>query len=99
MPRYLISFDDGSMDHIPEEDWPAVGDASHEVVREAKAAGVWIFGGGVLRQQATIVASDGNVSVGPVPETKAVVGGFSIIEVPSREEALVVISMRVVHPG
>jgi len=89
MPRYLISFDDGSMDHIPEEDWPAVGDASHEVVREAKAAGVWIFGGGVLRQQATIVASDGNVSVGPVPETKAVVGGFSIIEVPSREEALV----------
>jgi hypothetical protein len=25
MPRYLISFDDGSMDHIPEEDWPAVG--------------------------------------------------------------------------
>ena len=89
MPRYLISFDDGSMDHIPKEDWPAVGDASHEVVREAKAAGVWIFGGGVLRQQATIVASDGNVSVGPVPETKAVVGGFSIIEVPSREEALV----------
>jgi len=89
MPRYLISLDDGSMDHIPEEDWPAVGDASHEVVREAKAAGVWIFGGGVLRQQATIVASDGNVSVGPVPETKAVVGGFSIIEVPSREEALV----------
>jgi len=89
MARYLISFDDGSMDHIPKEDWPAVGDASHEVVREAKAAGVWIFGGGVLRQQATIVASDGNVSVGPVPETKAVVGGFSIIEVPSREEALV----------
>ena len=28
MPRYLISFDDGSMDHIPEEDWPTVGEAS-----------------------------------------------------------------------
>jgi hypothetical protein len=88
MPRYLISFDDGSMDHIPEEDWPAVGEAAHAVVREAKAAGVWIFGGGVLRQQATIVAADGTVAVGPVPETKAVVGGFSIIEVPSRDEAL-----------
>ena len=32
MPRYLISFDDGSMDHIPEEDWPAVGEAAHGVV-------------------------------------------------------------------
>ena len=89
MPRYLISFDDGSMDHIPQEDWPAVGEASHAVVRDAKAAGVWIFGGGVLRQWATIVATDGTVSIGPVPETKAVVGGFSIIEVPSREEALI----------
>lgn len=89
MPRYLISFDDGSMDHIPEEDWPAVRDASHAVVREAKAAGVWIFGGGVQRQQSTIVAIDGTSAVGPIPERKAVVGGFSIIEVASREEALV----------
>jgi hypothetical protein len=76
------------MDHIPEGDWPAVGEASHAVVREAKAAGVWIFGGGVLRQQATIVATDGSSSRGPVPETKAVIGGFSIIEVPSHEVAL-----------
>ena len=89
MPRYLLSFDDGWMDHIPGEDWPAVSEASHEVVRAAKAAGVWIFGGGVLRQQSTIVATDGTVSEGPVPETKAVVGGFSIIEVPSQAEALV----------
>jgi len=89
MPRYLISFDDGSMDHIPEADWPAVGDASHAVVREAKATGIWIFGGGVQRQQSTVVAADGTITVGPVPETKAVIGGFSIIEVPSREEALV----------
>jgi hypothetical protein len=89
MARYLISFDDGSMDHIPEGDWPAVGEAAHAVVRDAKAAGVWIFGGGVVRQQSTIVATDGTVTVGPLPETKAVVGGFSIIEVPSREEALV----------
>ena len=88
MPRYLISFDDGSMNHIPDADWPAVGEASHAVVREAKAAGVWIFGGGVLRQQATIVATDGSASPGPVQETKAVVGGFSIIEVPTRDEAL-----------
>lgn len=87
MPRYLISFDDGSMDYIPGEDWPAVGEAAHKVVREAKAAGIWIFGCGIERQQATIVATDGTVTAGPTPETKAVIGGFSIIEVSSREEA------------
>lgn len=88
MPRYLISFDDGSMDHISEEEMPAVGEAAHAVVQEAKDAGVWIFGGGVERQQATLVGTDGTVRDGPVPETKAVVGGFSIIEVPSPEEAM-----------
>lgn len=88
MPRYLISFDDGSMDHIAAEDMPAVGASAHAVAQKAKAAGVWIFGGGVLRQQSSVVATDGTLTDGPVPETKAVVGGFSIIEVSSREEAL-----------
>jgi hypothetical protein len=87
MHRYLISFDDGSMDHIAEAELPAVGDAARAVVREAKDAGVWIFGGGVVRQQSSIVATDGSISAGPMPETKPVVGGFAIIEVASREEA------------
>jgi len=85
--RYLISFDDGSMDPIPEEEMPVVGEAARQVVREAKAAGVWIFGCGLLRQQATLVGTDGTITGGPVPETKAVIGGFSIIEVASREAA------------
>ncbi len=51
MPRYLISFDDGSMDDILDEDWPEVGETSHAVVQEAKDAGVWIFGGGLERQR------------------------------------------------
>jgi hypothetical protein len=72
----------------PDEDWPEVGQASHAVVQEAKDAGVWIFGGGVERQQATIVGTDGAITDGPVPETKAVIGGFAIIEVSSRAEAL-----------
>ena len=76
------------MDHIPKGDLPTVDEAAHAVIRQAKAAGVWIFGGGVLRQQATIVATDGTSSQGPSAETKAVVGGFSIIEVPTRDEAL-----------
>jgi hypothetical protein len=87
MPRYLISFDDGSMDHISQEDLPEVSDASRAVVREIRQAGSWIFGGGVLRQRASIVATDGAVTDGPEPETKPVVGGFAIIEVASRDEA------------
>ena len=46
------------------------------------------FGGGLLRQRASIVATDGTVTDGTYPETKAVIGGFSIIDVPSRDEAL-----------
>ena len=88
MTQYLISFDDGSMDHISAEDLPAVGEAAHNVFREATAAGVWIFGGGILRQQASYVGTDGTVTDGPVPETKAVVGGFSVIDVPTRDDAL-----------
>lgn len=88
MPRYLISFDDGSMDHIRDDEMQEVGDTARAVVRDAKAAGVWIFGCGILRQQASIVATDGTVAAGPARETKAVIGGFSIIETESRGEAL-----------
>ena len=88
MTRYLISFDDGAMDHIPDEDWPAVGKASRAVVQEAVDAGVWVFGAGLERQRASIVATDGTVTDGPYPETKEVVGGFAVVDVPTREEAL-----------
>jgi hypothetical protein len=88
MTRYLISFDDGAMAHIPAQDWPAVGKAAHAVVREAKGAGVWIHGGGLAQQRASIVGTDGMVADGPSPETRAVIGGFSIIEVPTRQDAL-----------
>jgi hypothetical protein len=87
MTRYLISFDDGAM-RIPEGELRTVGEAAHAVVRAAQEAGVWIFGGGVERQKASIVATDGTVADGPYPETKAVIGGFVIIDVPSREAAL-----------
>jgi hypothetical protein len=88
MTRYLISFDDGAMDHIPAEEMPAVGKAAHAVIQEAVDAGVWVFGGGLERQRASVVAVDGMVTDGPYPETKEVVGGFAVVEVSSREEAL-----------
>ena len=88
MTQYLISFNDGAMDHIPAEDWPDVGKAAQAVCREAADAGVWVFGGGLERQQASVVATDGMVTDGPFPETKEVVGGFCVVDVATREEAL-----------
>ena len=88
MTQYLISFNDGAMDHISAEDFPDVGRASHAVVQEAVNAGVWVYGGGLERQRASIVATDGMVADGPYPETKEVIGGFSVVDVATREEAL-----------
>jgi hypothetical protein len=88
MTRYLISFDDGAMDHIPDEDVPDVGKAAHAVVQEAVNAGVWVFGGGLHRQRASVVATDGTVTDGPYPETKEVIGGLVVVDVASRDEAL-----------
>jgi hypothetical protein len=86
MRRYLISFDDGAMT-FPEEDLPDVAKAAHAVVEEAEDAGVWVFGGGLhSREEVSVVATDGTVTDGA--ESKAYIGGFSVVDVPSREEAL-----------
>ena len=76
MPRYLISFDDESNGPHLRRGLAGGRRGVARGGREIKQAGAWIFGGGVLRQQASIVATDGSVADGPLPETKAVVGGF-----------------------
>ena len=87
MTQYLISFNDGAMT-FPAEDLPEVARAAMAVVREAMAAGVFIFGGGLLEPALTsVVATDGAVSHGPNPAYKDFIGGFTIVEVPTREEA------------
>jgi hypothetical protein len=88
MTQYLISFGAHAMDHIPEEEGPAVGKAAVAVVREAKDAGVYVFAGGLESERATIVATDGTVTDGPYPETKEVIGGLTVVDVASLEEAL-----------
>ena len=88
MTRYLISFDDGAMT-FPEEELPAVAEAAHAVVREAKDAGVWVFGGGLhSHEEVSVVSTDGTVTDGPYAESKVYIGGFSVVDVSSRDEAL-----------
>jgi hypothetical protein len=55
------------------------------VVQEAVNAGVLVCAGGLEDRQASIVATDGTVTDGPYPET---ISGLTVIEVPSREEAM-----------
>lgn len=89
MTRYLISFPSGAMDDISEEEMPAVGEATHAVVREAKDAGVLLHAGGLDEDvEPVMVAGDGTVTAGTYPETKELNGGFTVVDVPSREAAL-----------
>ena len=89
MTRYLISFPSGAMDHIPAEELPAVGDAAHAVVKEARDAGVLVFGGGLAENvDPVMVAGDGTITTGTYPQTKELDGGFSVLDTPSREAAV-----------
>ena len=88
MTKYLISFPSGAMDVTPEE-LPAVADAAHAVVQEAKDAGVWVFGGGIDESVTPVrVDAAGAVREGTYPETAQIEGGYTVLELATREEAL-----------
>jgi hypothetical protein len=89
MTQYLISFPASAMD-VPADEMAAVGDAARAVVREAKQAGVYVFAGGINTDAApAMVAGDGVVSHTTYPQTKEFDGGFCVLNLPSREAALV----------
>jgi hypothetical protein len=89
MTRYLISFPSGAMDHVPDDEMPAVGEAAHAVIQEALDAGVLVFGGGLAENvDPVMVAGDGTITAGTYPQTKEFNGGFTVLDVPSREAAL-----------
>lgn len=86
MKRYLISFNDGDM-QVADHEWEQVGRESHEVVRQAKEAGVWLFGGGFDTDQPVVVNADQQLTHGPIKASDVRLGGFSVIEVANDQEA------------
>ncbi len=75
--------------NISAEEMSAVGEASHEVIREAEAASVYIFGGGINEEAAPLmVAADGSTKNETYPQTRELTGGFCVLELPSREVAV-----------
>lgn len=88
MAKYLISFPAAAM-VVAAEDMAAVSEASHAVIREAKAAGVYVFGGGIQPGAAPqMVAADGTVTCETYPQTREFDGGFCVLELPSRAAAV-----------
>lgn len=89
MAKYLISFPSAAM-VVPDDELPAVDRDAHAVIAEAKAAGVYVFGGGIDEGvPPALVAADGTVAEGGYPWAPPLNGGFTVLELPSRDEAVV----------
>ena len=88
MAKYLISFPSAAM-VVPDGELGAVGCDAHAVVDEAKAADVYVFAGGIDEGvPPVLVAADGAVTDGGYPWAPPLNGGFTVLELPSREEAV-----------
>ncbi|MEW6373752.1 MAG: YciI family protein [Pseudomonadota bacterium] len=88
MSKFLISFPASAME-VPAEDMAAVAEASRAVIREAKAAGVYVFGGGINGEVAPVmVSADGTCTTGTYRQTSEFDGGFCVLELPSRAAAI-----------
>jgi hypothetical protein len=73
MAKYLISFPSAAM-VVPEGEWEAVGRDAHAVIDEGVPP--------------VLVAADGAVAEGGYPWAPPLDGGFTVLELPSREEAV-----------
>lgn len=88
MSKYLISFPSAAM-VVPDSELEIVGRDAHAVIDEAKAAGVYVFAGGIDESvPPALVAADGKVTEGGYPWAPPLDGGFTVLELPSREEAI-----------
>jgi len=88
MAKYLISFPSAAM-VVPDDEWDAVSRDAHAVIEEAKTAGVYVFGGGIDEGvPPALVSADGTVTEGGYPWAPALNGGFTVLELPSRDKAI-----------
>lgn len=88
MAKYLISFPSAAM-VVPDSEWEAVVRDSHAVIEEAKAAGVYVFGGGIDENvPPVLVSADGTAAEGGYPWAPPLNGGFTVLELPSRDQAV-----------
>jgi len=88
MAKYLISFPAAAM-VVRDVELQRASRDSHAVIEAAKAAGVYVFGGGIDAGVPVVrVSGDGSVAEGGYPSGPALDGGFAVLELPSRDAAL-----------
>lgn len=87
MTKYLISFPSAAM-VLNDAELQQAGVESRAVIEEAKAAGVYVFGGGIHEGvDPVLVSADGSVSAEIYPGSH-LDGGFTVLELPTRDDAL-----------
>ena len=91
MPEYLIAFNDGWVPDHTVEELREKSKAVRALITEMKAAGVFIFTGG-LDPAAPVFSVDASSGTplftdGPFAETKEHIGGFAIVDVADEEAA------------
>jgi len=92
MTQYLLSVYQPEGPIPPRETLERIMRDLDEVNREMKAAGAWVFSGGLHSPSTATVArlEDGEVLItdGPFAEGKEYLGGFTIISAPDLDAAL-----------
>lgn len=91
MAKYLISFPAAAMANMTsaDDEWRAAERDSHALIEDAKAAGVYVFGGGIDSSvPPALVSAEGRVEDGGYPWAPPLDGGFTVLELPSREAAV-----------
>lgn len=91
MPEYLIAFNAEWVPDLTEDEILERAQVTGVLTAEMKAAGVWVFGGGL--DQDSLVGGVDLVGGRPVPldgpyaETKEHLGGFCVVDVADDEAA------------
>lgn len=92
MAEYLIYFNQQWVGDHSEEWFASRGPLAMAVMEEMKAAGVYVFGGGLEEDPGDAFNADATsgtlvITDGPFVETKEFLGGFAIVDVPDDEAA------------
>ena len=92
MAEYLIFFNQGWGGEHTSEWCGSRGPLARAVVEEMKAAGVYVFAGGLVEELDTAFSADATsgtllITDGPYIESKEYLGGLTVVEVPDDEAA------------
>jgi len=88
MTRYLLSVIQPYGEGPPPANLDEIMRDVDALTGEMRAAGVWVFAGGLHPPDTATVVRDDLVTDGPYLEAKEHIGGFTVIDVPDLDAAL-----------